>query len=111
MNINVDKSAIVHFKPVRHKQTSLIFHVNDSQIPIKNEYKYLGMILDEYLTLKKAAEIRNDQAMKVLWNIQAKTQVLSGKVFKKLFESLVQPVLDYGSIIWSLHVPLHQNRA
>ena len=51
-----------------------------------------------------------------MWNIQTEIQILSGKVYRKLFESIVQPILDYGSIIWSHHAKKHvkekvQNRA
>lgn len=116
MNINTDKSAIVHFRLKNQTQTNQNFYFKDKQIPMTNEYKYLGIIIDEYLTFQKAAEMRNDQATKALWSIQTKIQVLSGRVYKKLFESIVQPILDYGSIIWSHHTTQQirekvQNRA
>ena len=45
-----------------------------------------------------------DLAIKALWNIQARVGNFSGKVFRKLFDSLVVPV-DYGAAVWSHQSP------
>ena len=116
MFINIDKSAVIHFRPKNQTQRNIHFYIKDKEIPMATEYKYLGIIIDEYLTFQKEIERRNDLATKALWNIQTEIQILSGKVYRKLFESIVQPILDYGSIIWSHHAKKHvkekvQNRA
>ena len=107
MCVNSDKSAVVHFRPKTHNVIKQSFHVCSTNLQIKSEYKYLGVVLDEYLTFQRAAQMRMDQALKALWIIQAKCGDLSAKVFEKLFITLVAPVLDYGSAVWSHHIPVH----
>ena len=38
------------------------------------------------------------------WSLQSAITDLPGDVFKKLFDSLVAPVLDYVTLFWSHHI-------
>ena len=69
-----------------------------------SSYKYLGVTLDEFLTFLPAASNRIDLATKAFWSLQSAITDLPGDVFKKLFDSLVAPVLDYGALFWSHHI-------
>ena len=74
-------------------------------------YKYLGVVLDQNNTFKQAAEDRLYLATKALWSMQRALSCAPGDAFKKLFDSLVVPVPDYGSPVWSnsmLHSFLEQ---
>ena len=66
-----------------------------------SEYKYLGVTL---LTFLPAASNRIDLATKAFWSLQSAITDLPGDVFKKLFDSLVALVLDYGALFWSHHI-------
>ena len=57
--------------------------------------------MDEHITFKEAAANRLDQAKKAFWSIQGAVSSVPGDAYKKIFESLVAPVLDYCSPIWS----------
>ena len=66
-----------------------------------SQYKYLGIIFDEFLTFKLAAENRMEQATKAFWAIQYALPSIPAEGFRKLFESMVALVLDYGAPVWS----------
>ena len=101
ISINNEKSAIVHFRPKRGPCSSEVFLFNGTSIPVVSQYKYLGIIFDEYLTFKPAAEARIEHAAKAFWAVQYALPNIPAEAFKKLFESMVAPVLDYGAPMWS----------
>ena len=101
--INADKSEIVHFRGGSVKQSSYIFSVGDRNLKTVSQYKYLGLILDEHLDFKVTADHVAKSATRALGLIIAKAKVCGGlpfNCFKQLYESVVLPVIHYGSAIW-----------
>ena len=91
----------MHFTPKRYPRSSAQFLLNGVSLPFVSQYKYLGVILDEHITFKEAAANRLDQATEAFWSIQRALSSVPGDAYKKFFESLVAPLLDYCSPIWS----------
>ena len=99
------KSAVMQCRPKCSTCSSDLFMMNGFSLPLVSQYKYLGIILDEHLTFLPAAENRLDIASKAFWSIQSSISNIPGDAFKKLFESLVASVLDYGAPLWAHSIP------
>ena len=103
MNVNVLKTQIVHFRPISIPQTDFKFEYNGCGLSLVKQYKYLGLILTEFLDYGITAYNVAQSAGRALGLLIAKSKANGGmpyKCFTKLYESLVQPVIDYGSAIW-----------
>ena len=50
LKINPDKTQIIHFRGKQKPKTNHTFHCSENDIKIVPSYKYLGVILDEFLT-------------------------------------------------------------
>ena len=101
ISINHTKSAVIHFRPQKSPCSSEQFLFGGLYLPIVTQYKYLGIVFDELLTFKPAAENRLEQASKSFWTIECVLSTLPGEAFKILFEAMVASVLDYGAPMWS----------
>ena len=79
------------------------FHVRETNLDIASQYKYLGLVLNEFLDLGITANILSDSAGRALGALIAKTQNLTDLGFEtylKLFNPGVLLVLNYGAEIW-----------
>ena len=70
-------------------------------------YKYLGLWLHEHLNLNKTVSELSKSASRAVSALYTKCLRAGGTtidVFEKLYESLVEPVLFYGSEIWGFPI-------
>ena len=68
-----------------------------------NSYKYLGIWLDEHLTFDKSTKEIAKSASSVLGAVYWKFSSSGGmshRIYTKLYNSMVEPVLMHGSGIW-----------
>ena len=104
MKLNIDKSKIVHFRPKRKLKTDFIFNFGESEINIVNQYKYLGIILDENLTFENCARILSESAGRALGGIISKKFKILGdtgfNTFEKMYNTGVITVNNYAAEIW-----------
>ena len=64
----------------------------------------LGVILDEHLLFQEAIQARIEKASSAIYAMVAHLMKIGGtshNVFRRLFDSLAVPVLDYGASVWS----------
>ncbi len=102
--INPEKSQIVHFRNAPKLQTNFVFklHTGGPTLEKSSSYKYLGVYLDEYLTFTKATDIlatAGGRALGAMINKYKSLNDLGYETYTKLFDSLVSPIIDYGSSI------------
>ena len=57
LNINVNKTGIVHFRTKSKERTTFNFQLGDYTIGVLSKYKYLGLLLDEYLSFDVTTEV------------------------------------------------------
>ena len=57
MLLNFDKSKIVYFRPKSFLQTAYQFHCGSESIEVVSQYKYLGLILTEFLDYNVTTKI------------------------------------------------------
>ncbi len=103
--INPSKSNVVHYRNPPKQQTSFKFSLgeNGPGINIVESYKYLGIFLDQYLTFNHATDILSNASGRALGGMINKyksMREMGYSTYSKMFESLVCPVMDYGSSIW-----------
>ncbi len=103
MKVNVDKTKVVHFRPLSILRIDTRFTCGNSETHILDRYKYLGLILSEHLDYNITATMVAQAASRALGVLIAKDNVHGGMLFicySKLYDSLVQPVISYGAAIW-----------
>ncbi len=68
------------------------------------QYKYLGLALNEFLDFNITGQVLSDAANTALASIINKYKAINGfngyYTYTRLFQSGVCPILDYGSEIW-----------
>ena len=110
MVVNEEKSQVVHFRPPRQPVTTKTFKYGSQILSIVNEYKYLGVFLDEHLNFDSNCKALARSASRALGLIRYKLRYLKEcgcLSFTKLFTSFVCPILDYCSGVWG--VKAHDN--
>ena len=104
MKVNVEKSAIIHFRKKSCLQWDHEFSIGGEVIPMVTKYKYLGCVIDEFFDLNAMVDDRVEAGRRALGYLlrgaQSAVGVLFGCTFKKLYDSMVQSVLLYGAEAW-----------
>ncbi len=103
--INPNKSKIVHFRNPPKQRSKYAFKLgNDGcDLDTVENYKYLGTFFDEYLTFGKATGVLSTAANRALGGMINKFKSMRGmnyKTYTKMYNSMVCPVMDYGSAVW-----------
>ena len=103
IKINSEKSKVVHIRPNSKPRTHYIFKCGDDTVEVVDKYKYLGLILTEYLDYKFMADTVAKSASRALGFLISKSKSMGGvpfRCFTKLYDALVMSVINYGSSIW-----------
>ena len=103
IKVNTGKSEIVHFRQSRSSQTKVQFKYGNSVLNLVKFYKYLGIVLNEFLDYAYTAAMVAKSANRALGLLIAKTKCIGGlplTCFEKLYNSIVLPVIHYGSAVW-----------
>jgi exonuclease III len=116
--VNAEKSQIVHFRKKTVTKTIYDFKLGEIDMHVVERYKYLGVVLDEFLDF---SEVVNSLAVgggRALGSLNTKFKSVKNMgvdTYSKLFENCVMPVLHYSAGVWGLqsHNSLQniQNRA
>lgn len=103
MMVNLGKTKLVHFRRPSTPRTDRILYFNNNALDVVQEYRYLGLQITEHLDLNHMAKCVANAASRSLGLVIAKFKALGGlhhNCFKKLYETLVDSVISYGSPIW-----------
>ena len=118
LEINADKTKVVHFRTCSTERSDYQFKCGDSFILYSDCYRYLGIWLNEHLDMKKTVRELCKSAGRALSALYTKfchAGGMSYDVYTKLYTTLVEPVLFYGSGIWGINkykeVQYVQNKA
>ena len=118
VKVNESKTRVVHFRNKRSAETNFKFMYGGKALEMTNNYRYLGIILDEHLDFNDCTRTLADAAGRALGSVISKFKLLCKvgyQSFPKLFRSGVQPILEYSSGVWGFHratdVDKIQNRA
>ena len=100
--INCSKSKVVIFNKRKMKNPPVVT-LNDEVIEIVDSYSYLRLVMKYNGSFVKAKSKLIDQARRALFVViyrHIKIQRISVDLQLKLFDSLVEPILLYGSEVW-----------
>ena len=76
------------------------------RMPVVNRYKYLGIYFSTKLSFTAACKDLASRGKRVLVCIMQKLSALDNRsleLFLKIFDSQIQPVIQYGAEIWGLY--------
>ena len=100
VKVNVEKCGVMYLRRKGVIRSDERFHVRGEEIKVMEEYKYLGCVVDEYLSSVRMVEERAKAGAKALsdWLRRCRATVgeVKGVTFVRLMEMLVEPVLLYG---------------
>ena len=118
MRVNVTKTKIVHFRVKSQTKSTYKFMYGTDEIEIVDKYKYLGIILDEYLDFDTTSSVLAGSGGRALGAVYSKFCKLKGlgyRTYTKMYEAGVIPILDYCSGVWGFKsfgkINTIQNRA
>jgi hypothetical protein len=100
LQINRTKTKIMHSRNASVHQSPHIFCCGTHNLDYTNSYKYLGLWLDEHLTMDKAVKELSKSASRALGALFGKfiyAGRMTWKIYNKLHTSMVEPILFYGS--------------
>ena len=103
LTVNREKTKIVHFRKPRQKRSEFLFTYGSDTLEIVQKYKYLGVVLNEFLDFNVTAEVLAGAGGRALGSVISKFRQFKNTTFScftKLIEASVNPVLDYGSEVW-----------
>jgi len=101
--VNIDKSKIMHFRKTKKMRSCYNFMLGLYVIEYVQEYKYLGLVLNEHLNYTNTIDILAKAAGRALGACVTKFRNIKNMGFKTyttIFEACVNPVLNYASEIW-----------
>ena len=105
LKVNVEKCNVIHFRRKKTEQTRCVFKIGEQIIQTTQSYKYLGVVLNEFLEDKAMISEALNKGRKALYEvIRMKRQIgqIGWRSFSKLFMSLVLPSMMYGCEVWGL---------
>jgi hypothetical protein len=109
-SVNPEKTKVIHFRPQSFSLTDFQFKCANHDILKVNSCKYLGIWLEKHLIFDKSTKELAKSASRALQAVYGKfisPGCMSHKMYSKLYSSMVEAVLMYGSEIWgtkSYHV-------
>ena len=103
MYVNSDKTQVVHFRQHCVEQSQYIFKLGSDVLKTVQNYKYLGVVLDEHMDFELNASILAEAAGRALGAIRSKLKYLKEcgyKSFNTLFKAGVLTIADYSAGVW-----------
>ena len=106
LEVNLLKTNIMHVHKNRKPRSNFNFNFENKTVDYCEQYRYLGVTLNENLNFEKTTEELSEAAGRALGGIITKMIKNGGfplKVYKTLYESCVCSVSDYGSEVHGFH--------
>ena len=103
LDVNLKKSNVIHFRKKNLPETLFKFKYKQNEMLKTHEYKYLGILFNEFGNLDSAVELLADSASRALGVIISKYKILKNvrfHSFTRMYNAGVIPILQYGAEIW-----------
>ena len=110
VTVNLDKSKCMIFNKTG-KLMRNPFYLGGEKLENVRSYKYLGLIFTPSGEVKSALDDLRSRGLKAYWNLKKKMGVCFHTHIKEtlhLFDSLIKPILLYGSDFWGC-LPMPKN--
>ena len=114
LSLNIDKTKFVTFALTKKGLPDIQYlMLHDSDCPMnkesckcnnlierKNNWKYLGIFIDENLSWKDHVNYVTTKVRKLIFKFYELRNVLNIKVLKMIYYSLVESIINYGLVVW-----------
>ena len=103
LSLNVSKTNYMLFTNNSRSRTNLTaskIKIGNDDINQKNHVKFLGVIIDETLNWKQHILAAKNKISKTFYCLKMVKHILPQKTLKTLYQTLIQPHLDYGITFW-----------
>ena len=103
LSVNTNKTKVMHFRKSRKQMSDYVFKIGENALEFVTDYKYLGVVFNEHLQFKTAANLLSDSAGRALGMTINKCKVISDfgfHTFNTMFNNGVTPILNYGVGVW-----------
>jgi hypothetical protein len=106
MEINLKKTQIMIIEKRKTRKASPKFNLGNRNIPIVQEYCYLGVKLNQNGNFTLALKQLSEKALHALYGIRRQLNFsrLNPKYAIKIFDSIISPILLYNSEVWGTYV-------
>ena len=104
--MNLLKTNIMHVRKRQTMRSKFNFTFENKTVDYCNQYKYLGVTLNELLEFEKTIEILAESAGRALGGIITKMIKNGGfplNIYKILYETCVCSITDYGAEVFGFH--------
>ena len=99
MRVNTNKSKVIHYRIKSQDRTKEQFIFGSNKLEVVGRYKYLGLVLDEFLNYDTTAAILAESGGRALGAVYSKFKQLKGlgyNTYTKLYNAGVTPILVKG---------------
>jgi hypothetical protein len=105
LKINVNKTKICVFEKRRSNDVNIDFYINGEKIEQVDNFTYLGINFMYTGNMTHAVKALHDQALRAYHNLMLLFDKVKFDVKTKLllFDTMVVPILLYGSEIWGVY--------
>ena len=103
VKVNSNKSKVVHFRGTHIPVSDFIFRCGQEVLETVRDYKYLCLLINEFLNFTYTSQAVAKSANRALGLIICKAKAYGGmpySCFTKLYNALVLPIITYGSATW-----------
>ena len=103
MELNLEKTEIIVFRNGGHLRANEKWIFRGQPINVTSVYKYMGLLFTPYLSWVTAQKKLASQAQKSIYAIYGYQEPFGHfniKQLLQLFDSMVKPILCYGSQVW-----------
>lgn len=104
ITVNTTKTVAMVFKPGTRTEHFDVYY-NDCKLTITNRFVYLGVTLSSNGKFYNAQKAMSEQALRAIYTLNTlfKHVALNVNEKIKLFDTMIMPILNYGSEIWGFH--------
>ena len=106
LEVNLLKTNVMHVKKQQCRRSGFNFIFEGEKLDYCENYKYLGIVINEHLNFEKSTQDLCEAAGRALSGIITKMIKNGGfplNVYKILYESCVCSITDYGSEVLGFH--------
>lgn len=107
------KTVAILFSLKRGLQTDPTLHLNETELPVQNEHKYLGITFDKKLTFVphiNALKKKASRSLNILKVLSHKHWGSDRLCLLQIYRSVIRSRLDYGSIVYGSARKSYLNR-
>ena len=103
ISVDLEKTKVIHFRKSSTARTEFPFTLGTHPVDLETQYLYLGLDFNETLDFTHGVSILTKSASKALGKVTSKYFSINGlshTVYKRMYDPLVVPVMDYAAAVW-----------